>query len=49
MDIYCVKKKALFCNICLCYDDGSGSFSKGFSVWKHVYERISDHEESLTH
>lgn len=24
---YCVKKKALFCNICLCYGDGSGSFS----------------------
>ncbi|CAI6376034.1 unnamed protein product [Macrosiphum euphorbiae] len=46
---YCVKKKALFCNICLCYGDGSGSFSKGFSVWKHVYERVSDHEETITH
>lgn len=46
---YCVKKKALFCNICLCYGDGFGSFSKGFSVWRHVYERVSDHEETITH
>ncbi|XP_060857136.1 uncharacterized protein LOC132934792 isoform X2 [Metopolophium dirhodum] len=45
---YCVKKKALFCNICLCYGDKSGSFSKEFSVWKHVYERVSDHEETVT-
>ncbi|XP_025417294.1 uncharacterized protein LOC112688348 [Sipha flava] len=29
---YCVKKKASFCNRSLYYGDGSGSFSKRFSV-----------------
>jgi hypothetical protein len=30
--------------ICICYGDGTRSFSDGFIDWKHVYTRISEHE-----
>jgi len=46
---YSFKHKALFCCICICYGDGTGPFSKGFTDWKHVYTRISEHENSKKH
>jgi len=46
---YTVKHKALFCCICICYGDGTGPFSKGFTHCKHVYTRISEHENSKKH
>lgn len=30
---YSIENEALFCNICIFYGDGSGSFSKGYSDW----------------
>jgi len=46
---YNCKNSSLYCCICLAYGDGTGIFSIGLMKWKHVYERIEEHEFTLTH
>ena len=52
---YCEEKEALFCNLCIA--DGAttssnqnpSKFLTGFNSWKHIYQRIDEHESSQTH
>lgn len=46
---YNYKNSSLYCCICLAYGDGTGIFSIGLMKWKHVYERIEEHEVTSTH
>ncbi|XP_050500714.1 uncharacterized protein LOC114327646 [Diabrotica virgifera virgifera] len=51
---YSEERKALFCTICLAYSvesnkDQSSAFVRGMSDWKHVYQRINEHESSISH
>ena len=49
---YFKEKKALFCNLCIAYGTTTSSnqnpseFLTGFNSWKHIYERIDEHESS---
>lgn len=48
---YSFTKKALFCSVCLAFDERSlSSFnSTGMCEWRHVYQRISEHEKTSIH
>ena len=51
----CEEKEAIFCNFCIAYGTTSSSnqnyskFLTGFNSWKHVYQRIDNHESSQKH
>ena len=53
--LYCEEKKALFCNLCIAYGPTTSSnqnpckFLTGFNSWKHIYQRIDEHESSQKH
>ncbi|XP_069058860.1 uncharacterized protein [Pleurodeles waltl] len=44
-------QKALFCSVCLAFSRSgdSGPFLIGMKNWKHVYQRIEEHEKSKHH
>jgi hypothetical protein len=48
---YCQESKALFCTVCLAYGktDDMNSFTEGMNSWKHVHQRIEEHENSKYH
>ena len=52
---YCEEKEALFCNLCVAYGTTTSSnqnpskFLTGFNSWKHIYQRIDEHESSQKH
>ena len=52
---YCEKKEVLFCNLCIAYDTTTCSnqnpskFLTSFNSWKHIYQRIDEHESSQKH
>ena len=50
---YCKKKEVLFCNGCIIYGNFSeqqcNKFLTGFSAWKHIHQRIDEHESSQKH
>lgn len=48
---YSTEKSALFCSICLafCGTNESNSFIEGMRDWKHVYQRLNEHESSNMH
>ena len=52
---YCEEKEALFCNLCIAYGNTTGSnqnlskFLTGVNSWKHIYQRIYEHESSQKH
>ena len=48
---YCKESKALFCTVCLAYGktDNMNSFTAGMNSWKHVHQRIEEHENSKYH
>jgi len=41
--------KQIFCSVCLAFWTDSNAFTNGMSDWKHVYQRISEHETSKCH
>jgi len=41
--------KQLFCTVCLAFASESNSFTKGVSDWKHVHQRIKEHESRIVH
>ena len=47
---YCEEKEVLFCNLCIAYGTTASSnrnprkFLTGFNSWKHIYQRIDEHE-----
>lgn len=41
--------KQIFCSVCLAFSTDSNAFTNGMSDWKHVYQRISEHEASKCH
>ncbi|XP_022161623.1 uncharacterized protein LOC111027533 [Myzus persicae] len=43
------QSKSLFCSVCLAFSSEPNLFTKGLSVWTHVYQRIEEHEASKTH
>lgn len=43
------QSKSLFCSVCIASSSEPNIFTKGLSVWKHVYQRIEEHEASKTH
>jgi hypothetical protein len=48
---YFKESKALFCTVCLAYGktDDMNSFTTGMNSWKHVHQRIEEHENSKYH
>ena len=52
---YCEENKALFCNLYIAYGPTTSSnqnpckFLTGFNSWKHIYQRIDEHESSQKH
>lgn len=48
---YHSERKALFCSVCLafCSPNESNVFMEGVSDWKHVYQRIKEHEGTNLH
>lgn len=44
-----IQSKSLFCSVCLAFSSESNLFTKGLSIWTHVYQRIEEHEASKTH
>ena len=43
-------KEALYCTVCLAYaKDTENAFTEGMSDWKHVHQRIQEHEKSKQH
>ena len=52
---YCEQKEALFCNLCIPYGTTASSnqnpseFLTSFNSWKHIYQRIDEHESSQKH
>ena len=52
---YCEEKEAIFCNLCIAYGSTTSSnqnptkFPTGFNSWKHIYQRIDEHESSQKH
>jgi hypothetical protein len=43
------KVMGIYCNVCLSFSDIKSCFTDGFTKYSHVYERITDHEESKSH
>lgn len=41
---YNEKNQMLFCSVCLVYSNGSSTFCSGFNDWKHINQRIKEHE-----
>lgn len=48
---YGEESKALFCTVCLAYSKTGdvNSFTDGMNSWKHVHQRIEEHENSKFH
>ena len=52
---YCEEKEALFCNLSIAYgtttssNQNSSKFLTDFNLWKHIYQRIGEHESSQKH
>lgn len=46
---FCKSTNKLFCFVCLAFTSQDSVFIKGFDDWKHVYQRINEHEDSRTH
>ena len=50
---YCEKSNSLYCTVCLAYAKPSAndsSFIKGgMTSWKHVHQRIEEHEKNQVH
>jgi hypothetical protein len=44
-------KKQLFCSVCLAYSKSteSNAFITGLDDWRHIYQRIEEHENSKMH
>lgn len=41
--------KKLFCSVCLAFASEQNTFTKGMSDWKHIHQRINEHENSIIH
>jgi len=39
----------VYCNVCLAFAHSDSAFTKGFTTYSHIYQRISEHESSKTH
>lgn len=48
---YSSKHSALFCSICLAFGTvcDKNTFTLGVNDWRHIYQRIEEHEKSKTH
>ncbi len=48
---YCNKRHTLFCFVCLAFSKAtdSSSFVTGMSDWRHVHQRVEEHEKSMAH
>lgn len=46
---YNEQSRQIFCSVCLAFSIDSNAFTNGMSDWKHVYQRISEHEASKCH
>ena len=52
---YCEEKEALFCDLCIVHgtttsnNQNPSKFLTGFNSWKHIYQRIDEHESSQKH
>ncbi|XP_050065551.1 zinc finger MYM-type protein 1-like [Aphis gossypii] len=48
---YSSKHSALFCSICLAFGTlcDKNTFTVGVNDWRHIYQRIEEHEKSKTH
>lgn len=46
---YDKENKKLYCFICLVYTEGTSSFCSGFDDWRHIHQRIEQHETSKSH
>lgn len=48
---YSTKHSALFCSICLAFGTvcDKNTFTLGVNDWRHIYQRIEEHEKSKTH
>lgn len=48
---YCKEKNALFCTVCLAFSasNETGQFIEGMSDWKHIHQRIDEHEKTQNH
>lgn len=52
MAIILFKKNALFCSVCLAYSDSTNESSfvnRGMTDWRHILQRVKEHENSKTH
>jgi len=39
----------MFCTICLAFSNDNNPFTCGMYEWKHIYQRISEHENIKAH
>ncbi len=47
---YCERRHALFCFVCMAFGKTDNSiFITGMSDWRHVHQRIEEHEKSIAH
>lgn len=48
---YCAERHSLFCFVCLAYSkpNDPSVFIRGMHDWRHVYQRVEEHERSMAH
>lgn len=46
---YDEKNEKLYCTICLVYRNDVSKFRSGFNDWRHITQRVQEHEHSKHH
>lgn len=51
LSVFCIgnELKAMYCPFCIAFSSSATMFSKGCNNFKHIYEVVKIHEDSLTH
>ena len=39
----------IFSHVCMAFENQDSAFTKGFTKYSHIYERLEDHEGSKSH
>eukprot|EP00102_Acyrthosiphon_pisum_P019919 XP_016657129.1 PREDICTED: zinc finger MYM-type protein 1-like [Acyrthosiphon pisum] len=46
---YDVQENKLYCSVCLAFTTEMNTFTRGLNDWRHVHQRIKEHENSKNH
>jgi len=51
LSVFCIgnELKAMYCPFCIAFSSSATMFSKGCNNFKHIYEVVKIHEDSITH